>query len=289
MRGPLCLIVAVLMVVLTTAGSARADILDTYQALARRHLSPVPLVPTTVPRSLEPADQTITRSTSRGRGSYSIRIVHYGVGGPDAVIALAGGEYKTLKAALHDFGTFSYRRHSTRVRGHRGYVLRRKRGVAERWLLWAEGGVIFSIGTGTPRKVSLEQLRATAAGLEQLGRVYIGSGPDPSRSDEGYLVTTQHTVSGEVTWEAQCVMPDGRPGSPRVGNAYVTLLRHGGDTFTFDIATYRVGEGEWTGTVSGSVGADGITLSVQATANIDGSACTSGPLTYTIPPLKNAR
>ena len=140
----------------------------------------MPLVPTTVPRSLEPAAQTITASPSRGAGSYAIRIVHYAAGGPDAVIALAGGESKTLKAALRDFGTFSYRRRATRIRRHRGYVLTRKRGVTERWLLWAEDGGIYSIGTGTPKKVSLKQLRATAEGLERLGRVT--SAPAPIRA-----------------------------------------------------------------------------------------------------------
>jgi hypothetical protein len=73
-----------------------------------------------------------------------------------------------------------------------------------------------------------------------------------------------------------------------VGNAHIALLRHSGDTFTFDIARYRVGSGDWTGTVSGSIGADGVTLSLQATAGIDGATCDSGPLTFTIPPLKNA-
>ena len=46
-----------------------------------------------------------------------------------------------------------------------------------------------------------------------------------------------------------------------------------------------MGSGDWTGTVSGSVGADGVTLSVEAAADIDGATCHSGPLTYTIPPL----
>ena len=49
-----------------------------------------------------------------------------------------------------------------------------------------------------------------------------------------------------------------------------------------------VGSGDWPGTVSGSVEADAVTLSVQAAARIDGTTCDSGPLTFTIPPLKNA-
>ena len=80
---------------LSLPGPAHASVFDTYQRLAARGLSPAPLVPTTVPSTLAPADRTIGPGTTRGRRGYAIRIVHVGPAGPDAVIALAGGEFRS--------------------------------------------------------------------------------------------------------------------------------------------------------------------------------------------------
>ena len=205
-----------------------ADFLSDVQDLASRNLTPAPLVPTAVPRSLEPLDRTLTSSPSRRRSGYALRMVHYGGDGPDAIIVLERDALKTVSAALRDARRLGFKARRTSVRGHPGYLLTRHLGPTQWTLLWVEDGRIYTLGTGTPRKVSLKQLRATAAGLEHLGRGYLGTHADPENSSEGQAVTTDHTVSLRVSWEAQCVMPDGSPAGIRVGQAQVSVLRRRG-------------------------------------------------------------
>ena len=259
---------------------SRADVLTVYGDLAERRLSPAPLVPTTVPPSLAPIDRTITPGSSRRRSGYALRL---GGDGSDAIIVLERGAYKTISAALREnTRRLGFKAQRTRVRGRPGYLLTRRLGPTQRTLLWVEDGRVYTLATGTPRKVSLKQLRATATGLDHLGRWYIGAA-DPATSTEGNAVTTERTVSVQATWEAQCVAPDGSPQGVRVGSAKVTLLPHKANAFAFDIAPNQVDTDAWSGNVSGTIAPAAITLNIRATGSFDGLLCDSGPLSFAIP------
>ena len=256
---------------------ASADVLSLYQDLSARRMSPAPLVPTAAPRVLAPLDQTMEVLGSRRRSGYGFRLV--GRRG-DAIIALEGGGFGTLKAALrYDTKVYGFKARRTRVRGRAGYLLTRPK---ERALLWSEGGRVYEIGSGTPKKVSLKDLRATAAGLDKLERDYVGGGGDPDLGDGAVAVTTEHTITIDVSWGANCVMPGGQPATAYGGSAHPTLLRRQGGRFGFDIAQFRTGELAWAGNVSGTIGPDAIVLSMQASGVFDGATCDTGPITYAL-------
>ena len=231
-------------------------------------MKPAPLVPTAVPRSVAPIERTISAGTTRGARGYSIRLVHYGGNGPDAIVVVTGGEFRRLRALLRDRRILGFRsRKATRVRGHRGYVLTRRGGPTTRELVWVERGVVYAIGSGTPKRISLANLRATARGLDRLDRAWIGGPDDPDNSSGGFAVTTARTVT--VEFEAQCAF------TARVGQARVTLIRRG-NVFVFDIAEHR--DGPWTGTVTGTIAGDVLTLDIRASGTIGGEACDTGAL-----------
>jgi hypothetical protein len=265
--------VSVALAGLSLPAPARASVLDTYQRLAARGVSPAPLVPTTVPSTLAPADRTIDAGTTRGGRGYAIRIVHYG----------PGGEFRTLRASLRDHRRLGFRApRRTRIRGRRGYLLTRRLGPLVRSLVWVEGGVVYSIGSGTPKKVSLAQLRATARGLDRLERDWFGSSSDPDSSSGASAVTTRRTVTVHVDFEASCAPPGSSATTVRVGQAEVTLMRRQGNSFSFEIAEHRRGTGEWSGTVTGTIAPSAITLNLRATGTVDGDVCDSGPVTLTL-------
>jgi hypothetical protein len=261
------------LVALIAPVSAGASVLDVFERLDGRGLRPAPLVPTTAPPLLRAFDSTLDRSPARGRKAYALRLAHYTSGGPDAIIAIDGGEYRNLRAALHDYR--GDRRRSIRIRGRRGFLLT-QRGGEERHLFWSEGGRVYHLGTGTPRKVSARQLRATAAGLEPLGDYYIGGSSDPNKSSYGRVATTRSTLTLYTEFNADCGT------TPYAGQAAVTMVPLHGSTFNFDVARTRLGSAPWTGSVSGTVGADAVTLQYQVSATIDGQSC-SGSETLTLP------
>ena len=263
--------------------AAEADVLDAYQRLAARKLTPAPLVPTAVPPSVSPLDRTIAAGPTRGGRGYALRIVHYGRAGPDAVLVVTGGEFRTMRALLRDHRRLGFGSpRPTRVRGRRGYLLTRRLGPVVRTLAWEEGGVVYSVGSGTPRKISLARLRATARGLESLGQGWLGGADDPEDSSEGSAVTTERTATVYVAFQADCAPPGSTASIARVGQAAVTLLPRRGDGFAFDIAGHRRGSGAWDGTVTGTISPTGITLQIRATATIEGDVCDTGPLTLTL-------
>jgi hypothetical protein len=273
---------SIVLAALGAPAPARADVVDTYQRLAARHVSPAPLVPTVVPPTLAPAERTIGPGTTRGARGYSIRIVHYDGNGPDAIIVVTGGEFRSMRSLLRDQRRSGFRSQSTRVRGRRAYLLTRRLGPVTRTLAWVEGGVVYSVGSGTPRKVSLAQLRSTARGLDRLERDWIGGSTDPDSSSGAFAVTTAHTVSVNVDFEANCTAPGSSAGTLRAGQAGVTLIRRQGNSFAFDIAENRRGPAPWTGTVTGTISPAAITLNVRATGTIEGEVCDSGLLTLTL-------
>jgi hypothetical protein len=275
--------VSIALAALSLPAPAGADVLDTYQRLAARKLTPAPLVPTAVPPILTPIDRTITGGTTRGGRGYSLRIVHYDRNGPDAIIVVTGGEFRSMRALLRDHRRLGFRApRKTRVRGRRGSLLTRRLGPVTRTLAWVERGVVYAVGSGTPRKISLAHLRSTARGLDRIGRDWIGGSSDPDSSSEGFAFTTAHTVTVAVSFEANCTPPGSSASTVRVGQAKVTLLRRQGNGFAFDIADHRVGPAPWVGTVTGTISPTAITLDVRANGTIDGDVCDSGPVTLTL-------
>jgi hypothetical protein len=260
-----------------------AGLLDTYQRLAARHLSPAPLVPTTAPQILAPLARTIDISSTQGGRGYSVRLARYSGSGPDAIIVVTGGEFRTLRAALRAHRRFGFRsRRRMRIRGHRGYVLTRRLGPVNRSLVWVERGVVYEVGSGTPKKISLAHLRATARGLDRLERDWLGTSNDPDSSSEAFAVTTARTISIDVSFQASCTLPGYPEPSARVGQTSVTLLRRSGNEFAFDLAGHPKGEGSWSGNVTGTISAEAITLNLHATGTADGYTCDSGPQTLTL-------
>jgi hypothetical protein len=270
------------LIALSAPAAGSADVLSEYSDLAARRLSPAPLVPTAVPATLAPLDRTVTGSPSRRRSGYGLRVVHYGRNGPNATMVLEGGSFKTTSGALRDGRLLGFKARRTRVRGHRGYLLTRHLGPTQWLLVWVEDGRVYTLGTGTPKKVPLKRLRAAAADLEHLQRDYIGAPADPNNSSEGNAVTTERAVTLHVSWEAQCAAPGGSSSEIRVGQAHVTMLPYRANAFSFDIAQHRAGTGAWNGTVSGTVSPSAITVTINATATIDGLSCDSGALSFAL-------
>jgi hypothetical protein len=265
---------------------ASADILTDYQKLAARRLSPAPLVFTVAKPPLTEIDQTIQSSGSRRRSGYGLRLVHYTSGGPDAVIALEAGSWTTVRAAVRDRRQLRTKATHTRVRAHAATLLT---GRGQRQLLWREGGRVYWLATGTPRTVSLKELRATAAGLDPLGTAYAGSPSNPQTDAEreagALAITTAHTVTADVSWTGNCTDPGGTPNNYYGGGAHAALVRLNGNAFAFDVAQHGTGSLTWNGTVSGSVASGSVALSVRATGTFDGNACDSGPLTFNLTPI----
>ena len=272
MRRMLAAMMALAM--LSIAAPARAGVVDVYQRLAERDLAPAPLVPTKVPPALRPIDRTVSGGTTRGGRGYSLRFVETG---PEAVMVVSGGEFRTLRALRKDHRRLGFaRQRRTRVRGHRGYLLTRRGEPVSRVIAWVERGVVYAVGSGTPRTISLASLRATAAGLDRLERDWIGASADPDSSSEAFAVTTARTISIDVSYEASCSFPGSTEPTLRVGQAGVILHRRQGNRFGFAV------EAPWTGTVTGTIAPAAITLTVQATGRFEGSACDTGPLTLTL-------
>jgi hypothetical protein len=282
-RVTLICVVSSALAPLSVPAAAGADFLDTYQRLAERRLTPAPLVPTRIARAFRPIERSPENGTTIGGRGYAVRLVHVGPAGPDAVIEVSGGEFRTMRALVREARRQGYNKpRRTRVRGKRGYLLTRRLGPLTRQLAWVEGGVVYSLGSGTPRKISLRTLRSTAAGLDRLERDYIGGAADPDNTSDASAVTTRKTVTATVSFEAKCTVPGSTEPGVRVGTAKVTLLPRQGDAFSIDIATHRDGPEPWTGTITGTISPDAITLDVRASGTIEGEACDTGALTLTL-------
>jgi hypothetical protein len=262
-----------LAVALTSAPSADGQTLDVFQRLDERNLRPAPLVPTTAPRSLRPLYQTLT--TTGSRADYAVRMA---TPDSDAIIVLERGVYRSLNAAVRAERKRGFTAASTRVRGRTARLLTRRSAPTTRILVWVEDGRVYWLASGTPRKVSLKDLRDTATGLQRLGGYFIGGHADPNNSSEGDAATTDRTISMRVSWEANC----GSEGDIRVGNAFAFMVPRSGSTFTVDIAQHRILSGDWTGTVTGTIRPGAIDLTADASAVIDGRTCISGPVSLTL-------
>jgi hypothetical protein len=283
-RSSVCL--GVVAAALLAPDLASADVLGDYQRLTARRLSPAPLVFTTARPPLSAIDRTLQGSGSRRRSGYGLRLVHYTGAGPDAVIALEGGSWKTVRAALRELRLTRTKTTRTRVRGHAATLLTSR---GERQLVWSEGGRVYWLATGTPKTVSLRELRATAAGLDPLGALYSGGVSDPqsdAQRDAGAIaVTTAHTISVDVSWTGDCTAPNGTPNNYYGGGAHATLERLSGGAFSFDAAQHPATAAVWGGTVSGTVASGAVSMSVEVSGSFDANACRAGPMSFTLRPI----
>jgi hypothetical protein len=272
------LVLSIALVALVLPASASANVEELYRDLAARRLSPAPLVPTTVPRELEPIGSSIQVLRNIRRSAYGIRLE-----ADRAVIALRGGEYTTVKAGIRDLRRIGTRVRSTRVRGRRGNLLTER---TSRTLIWSEGGRVYWIGTGTPRTISLSELQATATGLDPLGGVFSGS--DALGENDATIVSTRRTITADVSFTGACTAADGSPTSQRAGGASVTLLPRRGDAFSFDIAPNLTGTRPqpWQGTVSGTIGANGGSVEIRGTLSDAGDTCDTGAVSIPVRPVR---
>lgn len=258
------------------APPAGADVQSAYESLAERNLPRAPLVPTTVPKALRPIDSTVDGLSGRRRSAFGLRFAREGGPTTAAVVALVGNDYSSIGQARRDFvRRQGYTARPTRIRGNPGLSLSRRE-PRSRALVWREGGVVYWIGTGTPRTISAAELRAMVAGLDRLGDSFLGSGPDPELETSAVLLTTRRTVTGNVSWGSKCTQADGSPGTGYAGSASVTLLPAPGGRFTIDLAKQDTGSVRWSGTISGVVAPDAVTLTVRATAAPQGLTCDTG-------------
>jgi hypothetical protein len=261
------------------APAARGDGFDTLQRLAKRHLRPAPLVPTTAPAPLSDLGATLSLLPGIGKGGYGLRLVHYTPAGPDAVIALGRGEYASIQAALRDFRRDGYTRRATRVRGRRASLLTRR--TRETVILWSEDGRVYTLATGTQRKVPVSGLRATAAGLEHLGANYLGDYFAPGTNNtsfDGVLVATERHVSGVVEWGTDNCTFNGFPAAAYGGSATFVMLPLASGAFSLPLNGPLVRPPGWNGTISGTVSRAAISLTMQGSGTFDGEVCDTGPM-----------
>ena len=286
MRRALPLASAGAVVVLAAAAAARADVYDVYSGLSARHLKPAPLVFTSVPPAFRPVDRALVDDGALGRGGYLIRVLHYKHNLPDGVIALERNRFRTLAATLRDAKRtlgFHVARHVS-VRGHKGLLLVRAGPHGpEREFLWNEGKAVYDIGSGTPKYVSLAQLKATANHLEHVVQDYIGTAADPNSASGGYGVVTEHTLTLHVDFDATCA-PPGQPMASYGGSGQtsISLMRRNGNSFSWDIAQHHPSDEQWSGTVTGTIAPGAITVQLHATGSIRGDSCDSGPVSLTL-------
>jgi len=252
-------------------------VLEQYREIDEGRLSPAPLVPTRVPPSLRPIERSMGSQRVRSGRRYSFRFAKESASG-DAVLVFDRNAHRSMRAFLREYGRrLGFKRKGTRIRGRRGYLMTRPLGPPTRVLAWREGGALYTIGSGTPRRVSLSQLRSTAAGLQRLRGYYSGEAPGSFGESASEVALTDRTVSARVDWSAQCTRPGATEPTARGGGAEATLLRRSGNAFSFDIAGNRR-DGEefpWTGTIGGSVSRTGVGLTIRANGTSEGDTCTS--------------
>jgi hypothetical protein len=278
-RVPVRAVVAVLVFCLL-APAAHADGFDTLQRLAKRHLRPAPLVPTAAPRPVSDLGVSLTTSPGRGKRGYGLRLVHYTSTGPDAIIVVERGTFASVPSAVRAYRRDGYRLRRTRVRGRRAFLLTRKLdGGRSSIIFWREDKSVYSIGTGTPKKVSLRGLRATARGLDHLGANYLGSYFAPGSNNTSFdatLVTTQRFVSGIVEWGTDNCTFHGAPSAAHGGSATFIMLPLRSGTFSIPLNGPLVSPAGWNGSISGRASGPAVDLTIQGSGTFDDEACDTG-------------
>jgi hypothetical protein len=263
---------------------AHADGLGTLQDLAKRHLRPAPLVPTAAPRPLSDLGVSLDMGFGRGKRGYGLRLAHYASGGPDAIIALERGAYPSVRAAVRDYRRGHYRVRQTSLRGRRAFLLTSKAGVRESLIFWREDKSVYSLATGTTKKVSVRSLRATASGLDHLGANYLGSyfaEGSNNTSLDAMLVTTQRFVSGTVEWGTDNCTFNGAPSAAHGATANFMMLPLRSGAFSISLNGPLVTRAGWNGTISGTASPAAIDVALRGNGTFDEEACDTGPMSVT--------
>jgi hypothetical protein len=280
----IALVLAVALLCVIVPGARADDTLFVLQKLSDRRLSPAPLVFTQLPPAMPPYLQAIQNAGgARSKNGYVIRAAHYTPNGPDAIVALSRGDYKSIKAALRAYRRDRFKVRSTRIRHRRGYVLTRKLSGPREWILeWVEDGHVYSLGTGTPKKVSVKDLRSTAAGLEHLTGQFLGDYFQPGSNNTDFgavLVTTEHTVTGHIDFGTDNCTYNGSPAAGHGGGIDLGAVRLNGNAFSAPIG------GGWTGTLSGTVSTNAVGLTLHGTGSFNGENCDTGQMAVTATPF----
>ncbi len=232
------------------------------------------------PRPLSDLGVSLTTSPGRGKRGYWLRLVHYTSSGPDAVIVVERGAFASVPRAVRAYRRDGYRLRRTRVRGRRAVLLTRKLdGGRSSILFWREDKSVYSIGTGTPKKVSLRGLRAMASGLDHLGANYLGSyfaEGSNNTSFDATLVTTQRFVSGIVEWGTDNCTFHGAPSAAHGGSATFIMLPLRSGAFSLPLNGPFVSPAGWNGTISAMASPAAINLAIQGSGTFDEEACDTG-------------
>lgn len=199
-----------------------------------------------------------------------------------SVIAIERGAFSPVQKAVRAYRRSGYRARQIRLRGRRAVLLERKLdGGRSSIIFWREDKSGYSIGSGTPRKVSLRGLRATARGLDHLGANYLGSYFAPGSDNTSFdatLVTTQRFVSGIVEWGTDNCTFHGAPSAAHGGSATFIMLPLRSGAFSIRLDGPLVSPAGWSGSISGRVSGPAVDLAIQGSGVFDDEACDTGPM-----------
>ena len=258
------------------APAAHADGLVTLQDLAKRHLRPAPLVPTSAPRPLSDLRTTLGTGVGRGKRGYGLRLVHYTGRGPDADHRPRAGRVRVdARRAPRPSPERLPLAADAPARAPRLPAHPQAGRVRTSVLLWREDGSVYWMASGTPKKVSVRGMRATAAGLDHLGANYGGSffaAGSNNTSLGATLVTTRHFISGVIEWGTDNCTFNGFPAAAHGGSASFFMLPLRSGAFSLPLT-----EG-WNGSLSGTVSAPAVSVALQGSGTFDGTACDTGPM-----------
>lgn len=271
---------------LAWCSGARGDDLrfGEYVTLGQLERKPAPLVPISLPPTLEAGVNVGTSLLSGANGTYSLSYKH--IADLDTP-----REHVDENLLLEDLGTLSVAKRRatlgpavvvspTRVRGHRGVALR-TRFTGGRSLLWNEDGRLYELGTATPSKVSMAELQKVASDMQHL----LGSFSAELTAADGSTksveaVVAEHAVDLYFEWDAACSQPGVEFTPARGAAAAIGWLRLSGGAFPstpFSATSSERSARTWQGTVGGTASAAGGTITFQASSTVGAESCSTPP------------
>jgi hypothetical protein len=282
-----------MMIVLAAIGAQSADAggaFDTYQTLGGRRLSPAPLVPVSLPPSLGALATSPLDYAPEPHGGYYLSFKNLATDRAHlALLLIKRNAMKSLSAERRTVRSIAGVR-ATHVRGHAGLLLtyRFEPLVA---LVWNEDRRLYEVATGTPRTISLGQLRAAAARLEHLLGAFYGHYEAPDRANqEVETVVTDNTITIHLGWSAPCVDPS--VGYPLTDEgAEVKLWNVPVKAGAFSLAPFSVNSANpsnWSLSLSGTASPSGGQITFQTFADKSSEHCAIGPLSIDFRPIPGA-
>lgn len=260
--------------------------MDTYQTLGGRRLSPAPLVPISLPPSLGALATSPLDYNPEPHGGYLMIFKNLATDRAHVATLVVKREGVRSLAAVRKSVRSIANVRATRVRGHAGLVLA-YRFQALVALEWNEDGRLYELATGTPRTISLKQLRATASRLEHLLGAFDGSYMTPDRANqEVETLLTDRTITIHLGWSAPCADPSlAYPLTNEGAELTLWTVPTTGGAFSLSPFTVAsVNPSNWTLSLGGSAAASGGQLSFQAFADRGSEHCAIGPLSLAFRP-----